>query len=159
MFTNIILPLATLIIGATIPLITLYLNRKDMYRTVAIEKRLEAHQKAFEQCMFFVNCLDEHDAEKVRQVFKDAQTFYSKYSLYLEKQTRKKFIEALGFINAYCPRWDYLKDFEGEERQRELMKIRKESKKVFDLAAIIQSEVELEPIVPEIKIYAESNSQ
>ncbi len=137
------------IIGWFITFIKFRIERKDRFRMAALDRRLEAHQKAFEQCSFFISCLDERDTEKIKKVFDNAQNFYANYSLYLEKQTRKKFIEALGFINSYCPRWEYLKDFKPEERQKELEKYHQKSKIVFDLSNIIQKEVELEPIVQE----------
>lgn len=144
---QVLLTLLGIFVGSFITVLIQRYDHRVKFRLAALDKRLEAHQKAFEQCSFFVSCLDERDAEKVRKVFKDAQTFYSNYSLYLENGTRKKFVEALGFINAFCPRWDYLKDFKQEERQEELKRFHRESQKVFDLASIIQKEVQLEPIV------------
>lgn len=136
-----------IIIGWFITFWKFRLERKDKFRMAAIEKRLEAHQKAYAQCMIFVDVINEHNGEKVKIIFEDARTFYTNYSLYLEKGTRKKFVETLGFINAFCPRWDYLKNFEPNQKKEELERFHRESQKVFDLAKIIQKEVELEPLV------------
>jgi len=122
------------------------LERKDKYKLVAIEKRLEAHQKAYFQCMDFLKAIDYHDESDVRRVFVNGQNFYANYSLYLGEKVREKYLEALGFINAYCPRWNYINEFERIERKEALKKYHKESEKVFELARIIQTEVQLEPI-------------
>jgi len=127
------------------------LERKDKFRMAAIEKRLEAHQKAYAQCMTFFDIMNSRDEDEVQKVFKAGQDFMANYSLYLEKGTREKFVEALGFINAYCPRWDYLRDFQKEEYKSELKRIHQESEKIFELSRIIQKEVELEPITLEIE--------
>lgn len=134
------------IIGWFITYLKFKLERKDKFRIAAIEKRLEAHQKAYSQCMKFFDILDSHDENEVKHAFKDGQTFMANYSLYLEKGTRKKFIEVLGFLNAYCPREKYLKLLGPNERMSGTKKYIEEEEKVFELANLIQTEVALEPI-------------
>ena len=127
------------------------LERKDKFRTIAIEKRLEAHQKAYAQCSEFIRAFELRDAEEVRTILKNGQEFCNKYFLYLEKGSRKKFIEALGVLNAYLPIYNYIQLFEPQVRKNAFADIMKGIDIISDLARLIQKEVELEPIVDNSK--------
>ena len=135
-----------LIFGWLITYLKFKVERKDKFRMAAIEKRLEAHQKAYAFCMLLFDVMFSDSEEEIRAIFRDGQKLMANYSLYLENGTRNKMVEALGFINAYCPKRKYLLEFEPEEKKKAIETFHKESKKVFDLAVIIQKEVELEPI-------------
>ncbi len=167
MESNFIGYIIAFVVGAAVPIFINWLEirekrkqfeleRKDKYKLVAIEKRLEAHQQAYNQTMQFMKAMDYRDKKKVQDVFKNGQDFFSKNSLYLGEKVREKFSESLGFLNAYCPRWDYLNEFKMEDRTNELKKYHKESEKIFELARLIQTEVELEPIDMVIDKNAES---
>jgi hypothetical protein len=67
----------TLIIGAAIPLITIWfqskekekyfeLERKEKFKLVAIEKRLEAHQKAFLLWAKMIEFVHKPDERKIK---------------------------------------------------------------------------------------------
>jgi hypothetical protein len=94
------------LIGAAIPLITLWLQskekrkyfeleRKEKLKLVAIDKRLEAHQQALKQRYDKKSDIhaSDDDLQKAK-VLKAARDFWYSQSLYLEKQTRSKFQEA-----------------------------------------------------------------
>lgn len=158
-----------ILIGAAIPLIIqkiqsrekrkfFELERKDKFRMAAVEKRLDAHQKAYAFCMHSFEVMFSHNEEEVQRVFQEGQTLMENYSLYLENGTRKKMVEALGFLRAYCPKEKYISEFEPPERKKEIDRFHKESQKVFDLAIIIQKEVELEPISLKYNTESETKS-
>ena len=132
--------------GAIVPVILNWLERRDSYKFIAVEKRLEAHQKAYYQCMQFFKAMDIKDENEIKKIFKNGQEFFASYSLYLNDNIRKKYIEALGFVNAYCPKHSYLNKFLPEERKQALLNYHAQSKKVFELAEIIQKEVKLIPL-------------
>ena len=146
-----------ILIGAAIPLIIqkiqsiekrkfFELERKDKFRMAAVEKRLEAHQKAYAFCLHSLEVMFSNSEEEVQHVFEEGHKLMENHSLYLENGTRKKMVEALGFLRAYCPKAKYISEFDPPERKKEIERFHKESQKVFDLASIIQKEVELEPI-------------
>jgi len=141
-----------IIIGWFFTFMKFKLERKDKFRMAAIEKRLEAHQKAYAQCTKFIEVIDSRDETEVHKVFKEGQEFMSNYAIYLERETRKKFIEALGVINAYLPKFKYFSEFPYPEREEKFDKFIKEVEKIFDLARVILQEVELEPLVESTRI-------
>ncbi|MBK7377857.1 MAG: hypothetical protein IPJ03_02445 [Ignavibacteriales bacterium] len=83
-----------LIIGAAIPIITIWLQsrekrkyfeleRKEKMKMVAIEKRLEAHQQALKhwELMRTVIHKPDEDSEKLK-IINDSDKFWLDYSLY-----------------------------------------------------------------------------
>ena len=168
MESNFIGYVVAFIVGAAVPIFINWLERKekrklfelerkDKYKLIAVEKRLEAHQKAFYYASLFLKAMDIKNSEEVKKIFKEAQKFYSNYSLYLNDNIRSKYLEALGFINAYCPRFEYLNKFPQNERQKALTKYFKEAEKIFELINIIFQEINLEPIALKPKFDVERN--
>jgi len=155
--------LLTFLVGAAIPLIGILIQRRDKnklfeierrdkFKLAALDKRLEAHQKAYALCSVMMVVMDSSDEDEVRKVFKDGQKLMSVYSLYLGNGTRNKFVEALGFLNAYCPSEKFISKFDSNENKRNAMEtFLKESERIFDLAKVIQEEVALEPISMDFK--------
>lgn len=146
-----------LIIGAAIPLIIqslqskekkkfFELEHKEKLKLTSLDKRLEAHQKAYAQCSRFWEVIDSANEEEISNVIKEGKELMINYSLYLENGTRKKMIEVLGFFHAYCPRKKFISEFEPVERKRAIEIFIKESKKLEELSKLIQEEVALEPI-------------
>ena len=121
-------------------------ERKDKFRLASIEKRLEAHQLAYSYCMKAFDTMFSDDNEVIRKIIKEGQTFMSNFSLYLEKGTRRKMVDVIGFFNAYCPKIKFLEGYEISERNKALKTFHAKSKVIFELAKIVQEEVELEPI-------------
>jgi hypothetical protein len=154
------------LIGAAIPLIIqkiqssekskfFELERKDKFRMAAVDKRLEAHQKAYAFCLHSLEVMFSSSEEEIQNVFEEGRKLMENHSLYLENGTREKMVEALGFLRAYCPKAKYISEFDPSERKNEIERFHKESQKVFDLATIIQKEVELEPIALNDNIVSE----
>jgi len=159
--------LLAILIGAAIPLIIQWiqsrekskffdLERKEKFRIAAIEKRLEAHQKAYAQLSRFWDIIDSNSREEVRDMIKEGKEFMYNYSLYLESGTRKKMDEVLGFLNAYCPREYYISKLEPSERTKALNTYIKEEQRLNELGKLIQEEVALEPITLNYKQKSES---
>lgn len=148
-------------IGAFITYLTFYINRKDnlklaeqdrkdKFRLASIEKRLEAHQKAYSYCTKLLMIMDSDDENEIRAIFNQGRDFLSNYALYLENGTRNKFVEALGVVNAYWPRKIFVKSFEPEKRKEAFEIYIRETKKIFELSQLIQKGISLEPINSEI---------
>ena len=73
----------------------LELERKDKYKLVAIDKRLEAQQKAFICWTQLILIIHEKELEKKDKVIQEAHTFWNGNCLYLEKATRKGLLEII----------------------------------------------------------------
>jgi hypothetical protein len=136
-----------LIIGWLLTYIKFKIERKDRFIMAAIEKRLDAHQKAYALCSKFWVVVDTNSRDEVTSLIKESREFMSNYSLYLEGGTRKKMIEVIGFFNAYCPREEFLSKFSSSKRSEALNTYLKEEKKLNELSRLIQEEVALEPIL------------
>lgn len=155
MFTSIILPLLTLIIGATIPLLTLHLDRKDKFRLVAIEKRIQAHQEAFSIWYKLIWIIHSSTDERMH-VISEARKFWLENCLYLEKNTRKEFDIVIRLVDGYSLKLQIAKEEKDPNEKEELRQdYRNDWKRISDLPNYIQSEVELKPIVLDLNISAE----
>lgn len=143
---NGIFAIVGLIIGWLITYIKFKTERKDKFRMAAIEKRLEAHQKAYALCSKFWVVVDTKRRDEVIDIIQESREFMSNYSLYLESGTRKKMIDVIGFFNAYCPREEFLSKFDAGKRSEALNTYIKEEKRLNELSKLIQEEVALEPI-------------
>ena len=150
------------LIGAAIPLITLWfqskekrkyfeLERKEKFKLVAIEKRLEAHQQAIKQWEILQSVIHKPDEEEKSIIISGVRDFWLNSCLYLEKETREKLNEAIWIVSSYKMWLEMYKEMEpGKEKE--------DHKKFFlgcwddfhKLFEIIQKEVVLEPIKPEV---------
>ena len=150
--------LLTFLIGAAIPIIGILIQRrdknklfeierKDKFKLAALDKRLEAHQKAYALCSKMLEVMDSQDEAEVKNIISDARTLLANYSLYLGENTRNKMAKAIGFFNAYCPREKFISKFDSHENKIKAMDtFLNESERIFELAKVIQEEVALEPI-------------
>lgn len=149
---------------ASIPLITLWidglrkkkyfeLERKEKFRSVAIEKRLEAHQQALNHWNKLSSVIHSPDTDSIkRKTITDARDFWFNNSIYLEKNTRELFSKVIGLVSAYSLFHENLRDTpKGEEKN----KLRKELSIIYEtiisLENFIQIEVNLEPINTDYK--------
>lgn len=154
--------LIAILIGAAIPLITLWLRskekrkyfeleRKEKLKLVAIDRRLEAHQQALKHWYDLKSVIHtSDDDEHKRKVLEAARDFWYSNSLYLEKQTRAKFQEAFWIVSTYKLWLEMRRDIQSQKEKDEhiqfYMGYWNEFHKLFE---IIQKEVELEPIKSE----------
>lgn len=152
--------LITLLIGAAIPLITIWLQsrekrkyfeleRKEKMKMVLIEKRLETHQQAIKQWDILKSVIHKPDNEEKIKIINGVREFWLNNCLYLEKQTRKKFNEAIYIVSLYFE-WliigrEMPHGKAKEDHTNFYLKSWEEFHKLFE---IIQIEVELEPIKP-----------
>lgn len=159
MFINIVLPIATLIVGAAIPLVTLYLDRKDKFRLVAIEKRLQTHQEAFSLWYKLIWVIHSPSDDRI-PVITEARNFWLNNCLYLEKNTRKEFDIVIRLVDGYSLKLQIAKDEKDSHKKEELIQdYRNDWKRISDLPNYIQSEVELKPIVLDLNISAEGTKK
>ena len=124
------------------------LERKDKYKLVAIEKRLEAHQQAYFHWEKLTSVIHEKDDEKRATIFTDAREFWFSNCLYLEKTTRQEFLVGINRVSNYQPLlaiWKSLPASEEKNHQHQILLNDWES--IFKLGDIIQQDVELEPII------------
>lgn len=123
------------------------LQRKDKYKLVAVEKRLEVHQQAFNQWCKLKDVIHGNDVEKRGGVINNASDFYCNNCLYLEKRSREEFRIVIHLVSNYPI---FLENWKHKERGPDKEKAHKDLidvwNRIFNLPEIIQSDVELEPI-------------
>ena len=153
--------IVTLLIGAAIPLVTLWLQskekrkyfeleRKEKLKMVAIEKRLEVHQKTLKQWEIMRSVIHSPDSVEKSKIVSGVNEFWLNNCLYMEKDTRKKFKEAIWIVSSYKMWLDMYKSMEEGKEKQEHQKFYLACWDNFHkLFEIIQKEVELEPIKPE----------
>jgi len=150
------------LIGAAIPLITLWfqskekrkyfeLERKEKFKLVAIEKRLEAHQQAIKQWEILQSVIHKPDEEEKSIIISGVRDFWLNSCLYLEKETREKLNEAIWIVSSYKMWLEMYKEMdpgkEKEDHKKFFLGCWDDFHKLFE---IIQKEVVLEPIKPEV---------
>ncbi len=97
-----LLTLLGIFVGAFITLLVQMFDRKDKYRLIAIEKRLEAHQRAFILWFELLNVIHKPDGTTEKtDVINRANDFWVNNALYLEKNTRHDFREAANIVAFY----------------------------------------------------------
>lgn len=151
----------TLLIGVAIPLIVFWLQdkqkekyfeleRKEKFKMVAIEKRLEAHQQAlklWDDLRSFIHSPDS-DPDKMF-VLTTARNFWYSNSLFLEKDSREQFEKAFWIVSNYrlwLENWKLTQPGKEKDEARDFYQARWEE--FHKTPEIIQKEVELEPIKP-----------
>jgi hypothetical protein len=135
-------------IGSFITYVIFKLERKDKFRMVAIEKRLAAHQEAFKLWDNLLQVIHLNDEEKIKTL-NNAREFWFNNSLYLEKETRKRFLEAIGIVEFYKDKLEIYR----EEKDKKLKEQKKKDylsdwERMMKLPEYIAKEVELEPVKP-----------
>ncbi len=152
---NALLTLLGIFIGAFITLFVQWYDQKTKFRLVAIEKRLQAHQEAFSWWYKLIWVIHSSSEDRIK-VIADARNFWINNCLYLEKNTRKEFDIIIELVGGYSLKLQIAKDEKDPHKKEELRKdYLGDWKRIVDLPNYIQSEVELEPIVPDVKISAE----
>lgn len=151
-----------ILIGAAIPLITIWiqskeerkyfeLERKEKFKLVAIEKRIETHQQAlkhWDELKSVIHTSD--DDQRKGEVLKASRDFWYSNCLYLEKQTRTKFQDAYWIVSNYKMWLEMRREMEtGKEKEDHIKFYMEQWNDFHKLFEIIQKEVELEPIKPE----------
>jgi len=151
-------PLLTILgifVGAFITLLVQKYDRKDKFRLVAIEKRLQAHQKAYALWYKLIWVIHSPSADRIL-VTKEARNFWLNNCLYLEKNTRKEFDIVIQLIDGYSDKLRYWKDTsDPKEKGKIRQDYMKDWDRVMQLPKYIQSEAELEPVVLDLKINPE----
>jgi len=155
------LTLLGVVIGAVITLVIFRIDRKDKFRFAAIERRLEAHQEAFKFWYELLSVIHKPGENKVKQdVLNEAYDFWENNALFLEKRTRKNFREAINIVSFYHGDLIYEREATEPEDKRKAKQRYIENWYYFmDLIDIIQQEVELEPLKPEIKVSPEGEQK
>ncbi|MFA6978121.1 MAG: hypothetical protein WC209_02260 [Ignavibacteriaceae bacterium] len=147
-----LLTILGIFVGAFITLCVQWYDHKTKFRLVAIEKRLQTHQEAFAMWYKLIEVIHSN-IEAKNNVIIEARNFWINNCLYLEKNTRREFNEVINLVSDYSQKLQMTKD---EPNPDEKAKLREDYlndwKRIFDLTGIIQSEVELKPIVLKIEI-------
>lgn len=128
------------------------LERKDKYKLVAIEKRLEAHQGAYKHWIQLVEVIHEKDPDKRNQVVNAAREFYFSYALFLEKRTRQQFMVTVNQVYNYpmtLNMWRLLPH--GPEKKEAHNALMREWNSIYNFEKVVQEDIELEPIISEKK--------
>ena len=147
-----------LIIGAAIPLITIWfqsrekqkyfeLERKEKFKMVEIEKRLAAHQEAIKQWNYLQSIIHSDYNDHKTKIINNAREYWLNNCLYLEKRTRKKFAQGINIVSNYRLMLDVNKTLEDKKQKKENSKeYLKQWEEFHRLFETIQEDVELEPI-------------
>lgn len=98
------------------------LERKDKFRIVAIEKRLEAHQLALFHWFRMRDVIHEKNEINRNTILNEAQMFWNTHSLYLEKQTRERFSEIIFIITFYQDKLLTYRNATSKEEKESLQK-------------------------------------
>ena len=146
-------------IGSFITYVIFKLERKDKFRMVAIEKRLATHQVALKLWDDLLHVIHLDDEEKIK-ILNDARKFWFNNSLYLEKETRSRFWEAIEIVHNYKNKLEIYRE-EKDKNERELKKkdYMADWEKLWYLYDFIQKEVELEPIKLKVNIGPEGEEK
>lgn len=137
-------------IGAFITLLAQYFDRKDKYRMIAIEKRLQAHQDAFYQWYKLKNAIHLQDDDKREEIITEANDYFFKNALYLENETREEFyrtIKRVTFYPSYLENWKSSRQV--EEKEKAYKELMENWNAIWELPNIIQNEMKLDPFVVE----------
>ncbi|MCH7826452.1 MAG: hypothetical protein IIC75_00525 [Bacteroidetes bacterium] len=154
-----------ILIGAAIPLITLRfqskekrkyfeLERKEKFKMVAIEKRLATHQEAIKHWHLLLSVMHRNNEDEHKlSVIKNAREFWLNTCLYMEKETRKMFSVSINIVSDYTMWLEIGKSLPvGKEKEENTKYFMKQWNDFHRLFEIIQEEVELEPIKPNIDV-------
>ena len=122
-------------------------ERKDKFKLVAIEKRLEAHQQALKYWDKLRSVIHgkEEDSNRIKTINEVADFWFSN-CLYMEKQTRNKFYDVIFLVSNYPLFLQAWHDAQGPDKEKENKYLKEKWNEVMSLPNIIMSEVELEPI-------------
>lgn len=123
------------------------LQRKDKYKLVAVERRLEVHQQAFNHWCKLRKVIHEQDVNKRNNAIKEAEDFFCNNCLYLEKNTREEFRNVISLVANYPILLENWKHQDAGPDKEEAHKDMIDAwNRIFKFPEIIQSDVELEPI-------------
>ncbi len=159
----------SLLIGAGIPVFTLWINSKEKQkyfelevkeklRLLAAERRLEAHQKAFSMWWKLSTILFPKNDDEKYKIIKEARQLWIDNAIYLEKKTRIDFDKAISIASEYALNVQMAKSNENEDRRNEAKALYTKNYYFFHSVPVtIQKEVMLEPIRPELEFDAEGN--
>lgn len=150
-----LLTLLGIFVGAFITLFIQWYDQKVKFRLVAIEKRLQAHQEAFALWYKLIWVIHSPSEDRIK-VISEARDFWLNNGLYLEKKTRKEFDIIIKLVDGYSDKLQFAK-ITSDTKEKEIIRqdYLGDWNRIFQLPKLIQSEVELEPIVPDLKISAE----
>ncbi|MEW6652914.1 MAG: hypothetical protein AB1394_05520 [Bacteroidota bacterium] len=142
-------------IGAFITLFAQWYDQKTKFRLVAIEKRLQTHQEAFSWWYKLIWVIHSPSNDRI-PVITEARKFWLNNCLYLERKTRKEFDIIIKLVDGYSDKLQHAKiTLDSKEKEIIRQEYLGDWNRIFQLPELIQSEVELEPIVPDLKISAE----
>lgn len=122
--------LISFIIGAAVPVGIYYLNktekrkkfelqRKDKYKLVAVEKRLETHQEAFYHWGQLKSIVHSENTEERDEILSKAIDFWYSKNLYLEKATRENFSKVVFLVRNYKELLEMWREQEpGEDKEK-----------------------------------------
>lgn len=124
----------------------LELERKDKYKLVAVEKRLEAHQQAIIEWDIITKYLFDETDEKYKAIAR-ARNFWLSNCLYLEKNTRNEFDIIIRSVDNYVRDLNaYYEINEKVKREGSWKNIERNWDRIYAFPEIVLRDVELEPI-------------
>lgn len=152
-----LLTLLGIFVGAFITLLIQKYDRIDKFRLVVIEKRMQAHQEAFVKWFELLEVIHKNDEDEDKiNTIQSANNFWKNNALYLEKNTREGFRQGINIVSFYKKDLFYARE-EKDPDEKRLAKERYMNNwdSFIRLIDTIQSEVELEPIKPSVKVTPE----
>ena len=122
---------------------------KDKFKLVAIEKRLEAHQQALAYWYKMIKYVHKKNTLEKIKILDEAKEFWYHNSLYLEKETRKRFLDCINIVSSYNDKlYSYKTSIIDDIKEKLKNEYMNDWNDLMKLPEIIQKEVELEPIKP-----------
>jgi len=89
------------IIGILVTSFWNWRERKERFKVMTFEKRLEAHQLAYYWNQTIYHSLNSGDAEQIRGYIHNAQEWWNSHCLFLDEKSQKSFITVFNSGNRY----------------------------------------------------------
>ncbi len=93
---------AGIIVGVLITEVRNWLDRKQRFRVMTFEKRLEAHQKAYYWCQKRNEVLNISENAEIHKTAREAREWWNANCLFLDAQSRSEMVGLLNLAHYYA---------------------------------------------------------
>ena len=125
------------LIGVGIQELRIWRERRDKYRDMVFEKRLDAHQGAYYQCMRLSkvsmpwHLVEDGGVENVSKEIDEATEWLNKNALYLDEDSRERMEDLMIFLNISASKYEEERDKGGKNDKKVRNKVVGEVGKVL----------------------------
>jgi hypothetical protein len=122
-------------------------ERKDKFRLAALDRRLDAHQRAFTLARRMIFTLRSSDPTETNKLSSECKLFWEEQSLFLSNEVRKQFWKCFLFYNFYGQEIETIKSLkqtDSEYYKKANESLRAEREQLNNLPSLIENAVDLE---------------